>query len=152
MRSAWWGVLSPYHLDAVLAAMNLHAGDPDAGMYRPTPAHVRKHLERTIPGMIADRRGAIIRDARLRMAMHEEHIARLQTDVKLMLLTEEEAAPKIELEARKIRAIRHEPDVRRALQPLRIREDEPDVAPMDRLPDVVRKAIGWPESPRRCRP
>lgn len=46
LLSAWWGALAPrYPLVSVVDAMNAHATDPDAGMFRPTPAHIIRHLE-----------------------------------------------------------------------------------------------------------
>lgn len=42
---AWWGTMQPYPFADVLEGMNRHAVDPQAGMFRPTPAHVIKHME-----------------------------------------------------------------------------------------------------------
>ena len=49
LLNAWWGLLERYPLERVKLAMNAHASDIEAGMFRPTPAHILKHLERTIP-------------------------------------------------------------------------------------------------------
>lgn len=47
LLSAWWGALASYSVEAVKLAMNRHASDPAAGMFRPTPAHIIKHLTGT---------------------------------------------------------------------------------------------------------
>lgn len=47
--AVWWGALQPYPIDDIRTAMALHLKDPDAGMYKPRPAHLTHHLERTIP-------------------------------------------------------------------------------------------------------
>ena len=144
MRDAWWGVLSPYNMDAVLAAMNLHAGDVERGMFRPTPADVRKHLEITIPEMMRSRRDKIAREARSRIAPQLERIAKLENDVRLGLLTDEQAAVKVEPIRQNIRHILSEPHVTLALAPsASLRDDEQHIAHRDRIPDVVRKAMGW---------
>lgn len=142
--TAWWGVLSPYKLNAVLAAMNLHAGDVERGMYRPTPADVRKHLELTIPGMIRARRERIARDARERCIPLRERAMTAENDLRLGLLTPDEAERIIGTCQLTIAQILAEPDVVLALAPLaELRDDEAEIAPRDRLPDVVRRALGW---------
>lgn len=49
LLDAWWGVLVSYDLAEIQRAMTLHVSDIEAGMFRPTPAHVLKHLTETIP-------------------------------------------------------------------------------------------------------
>lgn len=144
MLDAWWGVLSPYHLNAVLAAMNLHAGDVERGMYRPTPADVRKHLEVTIPGMMRARRDAIARDARERIGPMRERIAQLRNDVRLGILKPAEADVLIAPIQQNIQCILAEPSVVLALAPqAELRDQEAEIAPRDRLPKMVRRALGW---------
>lgn len=140
---AWWGVLSPYHLQAVLAAMNLHAGDPVAGMYRPTPAHIRRHLEVTIPAMIRERREAIIREARSRLRVIEDELNRVRTDHMLKLVNADGLADAERKLGRRRMAILGEADVVLAMAPhAQLRDEAAMVAPVDRTPEVVRKALG----------
>lgn len=142
--TAWWGVLAPYHLSAVLAAMNLHASDPEAGMYRPTPAHVRRHLERTIPALMKERREAIIREARMRIAPHVEAIERARADYRLGLIDEKDLTMIVSQQERQRALILSDPDVMQAMAPqARLRDEAAAVAPVDRMPDVVRQALGW---------
>lgn len=139
---AWWGVLEPYRLQAVLAAMNLHAGDVKAGMYRPTPAHVRQHLEITMPQMIEERRGAIIRDMRERLSPMKGRIEQLRNDVRIGACEYAVVEQEIDRLNRAMASIIHEPDVQMALAPLPSMI-EAEIAPRDRLPNLVRRGIGW---------
>lgn len=64
LLDAWWGLLERYPLDRVKLAMNAHASDIEAGMFRPTPAHILKHLERTIPNAEAEAAAALAKQFR----------------------------------------------------------------------------------------
>ncbi|MES2347004.1 MAG: hypothetical protein V4641_05470 [Pseudomonadota bacterium] len=147
LRDAWWGVLSPYRLSAVMAAMNLHAGDVQRGSYRPTPADICKHLEVTIPGMIAERRNRIVREARSRIAPLQEAIAQLDSDVKIGARDAEYAAVEREQLEYTIRGILAEPDCVMAMAPQASLLEE-QIGPRDRLPSAVRRALGWLGKPR----
>lgn len=142
--TAWWGVLSPYKLEAVLAAMNLHAGDVDRGMYKPTPADVRRHLERTLPAMLHERRSEVARGAYAQIAPLRERLAVARNDHWLGLLDERDLQRIADDTNREINRIMQSHDVALALSPeASLRDDEAHIAPRDRLPDVVRRALGW---------
>ena len=44
----WWGALEMHSLDDLHWAFMEHARDPEAGQYKPMPAHLIKHLRRRI--------------------------------------------------------------------------------------------------------
>lgn len=142
--TAWWGVLAPYKLTAVLAAMNLHAGDIERGMFRPTPADVKKHLEVTIPRMMDERRAKIAAEAQARIAPLRDRIATIENDVRLGLANKAEADVVTNHCGQEIYRIIREKEVALALAPgSALRDQEAEIAPRDRLPDVVRRALGW---------
>lgn len=143
MRDAWWGVLMPYKLNAIMAAMNLHAGDVERGTYRPTPADIRRHLEVTIPGMIKDRRDQIVRDARERLSPLKAQHSLLRNDVRIGVKKVEDARGEAAAIEAQIRAILSEPDVVMAMAPQATLRDDSEIGPRDRTPDMVRRAMGW---------
>lgn len=141
--NAWWGVLHPYNLSAIMAAMNLHAGDPDRGMFRPTPADIRRHLERTIPTMIGEKRDSVLRDARARAAPHRDRIERIRCDVTLKLIDAKVADALIAEQVAKIQSIMARPEVVAAVSPQASLRAAESVGPLDRVPAIVRKALNW---------
>lgn len=75
LLNAWWGLLERYPLERVKLAMNAHASDIEAGMFRPTPAHILKHLERTIPNAEAEAAAALAKQFRDRFnALDDERL------------------------------------------------------------------------------
>ncbi len=79
LADAWWGALLPYPIHDILQAMNRHAVDPEAGMYRATPAHIVKHLE-AIEAERAQRILAARRNAQPRIDALEDVLYRLLHD------------------------------------------------------------------------
>lgn len=151
LLDTWWGVLSPYRLDAVLAGINLYAGDitetsgGPRGHFRPTPADVKYQIEVKLAALIEARRNAIIADARERSAPYRELIARATTDFALNLISDDERQRQCQMAVREIDAIMGEEAVAQALAPqAAIRDEEAMVGSRtDRLPAMVRKALGW---------
>ena len=146
MRDAWWGILQPYHLQAVKAAMSLHAGNIRGnapGKWRPTPADIKLHLEVTIPQMARDRADKVARETRLRIAPLREAIARAEADFKLGLITREKANSIAITHQREIRTIMAEPEVVLALNFDPKVYDTQSVGPEDRTTDTVRLALSW---------
>lgn len=88
---AWWGALEEFPIEDVMAAMNLHAKDPKAGMFRPTPAHLMAHLTETLPRERRLQRSLRRQQLALAIAPHDEAIRRAYTDVKLEVLSLDEA-------------------------------------------------------------
>lgn len=144
MRDSWWGLLKPYHLQAVMAAMNLHAGNIKGnapGKYRPTPADIKLHLEVTIPAMARERADRMARETRARIAPLREAIARAEADYRLGMITREKANSIAITKQREIRQIMAEPEVVLALNFDPKVYDTQNVGPEDRNPDAVRLAL-----------
>lgn len=148
--SGWWGVLAPYKLSAVLAAMSIHAGDirqapggQPAGHFKPTPADIRLHLETTLPAMLDERRGKIVAEARARITPLRERIATIENDMRLGMPCEG-AKTVLAHCGNQIAEILAEQDVQMAMAPAAsLRDQEAEIGPPDRLPAAVRKALGW---------
>lgn len=147
----WWGVLEPYKLSAVLAAMSLHVGDTRVangtsqavGHFKPQPADVKYHLDVTLPQMMDERRAKIAAEAHARIAPLRERIATIQNDARLGIpVTNAEGL--ISRCRQEINQIMRENEVALALAPgAALRDQEAEVAPRDRMPRVVRQALGW---------
>ncbi len=86
----WWEALKAYEIDNVCLAMSLHVKDPEAGMYRPMPAHVIKHLTETIPKAEAARRARLARERAELLAPLEERVRKALNDVSLGLKSEDD--------------------------------------------------------------
>lgn len=140
LLDAWWSILDPYRLDAVQAAMNLHASDIDKGRFRPTPADIRRHLEETLPAMGKLHCERILRASRIRIGVHREHIARLLADRQLHLVSDDELQTRIGSEHKHIAAIEAEPQYQAAMRGVSLLE--PDTNPENLLPLAVRKSLG----------
>jgi hypothetical protein len=139
LLSAWWAILEPYRLDMVQAAMNLHASDIEKGRWKPTPADVRGHLEKTLPAMAHAHCGRILAAGRQRMAVHREVIARLITDRQLNLIADEELSERIAIEHAHMHRIESEPAYQAALRGIQFRDDEG--AAESHLPLAVRRSL-----------
>jgi hypothetical protein len=90
MFDVWWGALYEYPLEDVKIALALHVKDPDAGMFRPTPAHVLNHLARTIPEMRRKSRNSLQREYQTLRNVIEAKQLMLMNDRKLGLLEPDE--------------------------------------------------------------
>lgn len=86
----WWGALAEFHLDDVKTALALHVKDPEAGMYRPTPAHIINHLTHTIPESRREARNRLQREYLALRNTIEAKQYMVANDRKLGLLKDDE--------------------------------------------------------------
>lgn len=118
LLQAWWGALEEYSVDEVMQAMNHHAKDPKAGMFRPTPAHLMTHLTETIPRERRQLAAQHQRQLAIALDPHDRAIRQAYSDAQLGLLTAEEAQTLVADEKAKIaritqlhqQALTHEPN------------------------------------------
>lgn len=108
LLDAWWGALESYPLQRVIQAMNAHATDPEAGMYRPTIAHVIRHLTDTLPRREREARNRRLAELRARIRPLDDARYRAAHDLRLGLITQAEYQRRVEQATRDILAIRAE--------------------------------------------
>lgn len=95
MLNAWWGILQPHPLAEVKVAMGLHASDPAAGRFKPLPADIIRHITETIPARRAGhahKRAALARD---QLDPLEDRLLQVENDVRLGLISQEQAVPEM---------------------------------------------------------
>ena len=138
----WWRVLDGYRIDAVLTALSHHVGDFEGHGHRvPTPADIRRHLEKTLPALARAEARPFVDQHERRIAGSTEEMRRIDADVLLGLMDRDDAILRFRALKAQHRELCADPAYRLALDGPKIRETasiEPD---RTWLPPVIRKGI-----------